>query len=230
MPESAVESLDLTHCFRGAYRGRRVLVTGHTGFKGSWLVLWLRSMGADVSGLALPPDTEPSHYRLLSLGIAEALIDLRDAEAVASAVRRMRPELVFHLAAQPLVRRSFREPVATVATNVMGLVYLLEAVRGCSTVRAVVNVTTDKCYEVDERAVGYTEEDRLGGYDPYSASKACAEILSACWRRSFLGADSMKGQADVLLATARAGNVLGGGDWAEDRLVPDLVRAASTAG
>ena len=223
----AVEEVDLTGLFNGVYRGRRVLVTGHTGFKGSWLALWLRELGAEVSGLALAPDTEPSHHRLLALGVVEALEDLRDAEAVRNAVERFRPEIVFHLAAQPLVRRSFREPVATVATNVMGLLHLLEAVRDCSSVRAVVNATTDKCYEVDGRRDGYAEEDRLGGFDAYSASKACAEILSSCWRRSFLGPGRADGRAPILLATARAGNVVGGGDWAEDRLVPDLVRAAA---
>ena len=221
-----MESLDLTRCFGGTYAGRRVLVTGHTGFKGSWLSLWLKSMGAEVCGLALPPDTEPSHHRLLALGNIEALIDLCRLRAVEAAIERFRPEIVFHLAAQPLVRRSFREPVATVTTNVLGLVNLLEAVRRCEAVRAVVNVTTDKCYEVDDRADGYAESDRLGGYDPYSASKACAEIISSSWRRSFFAADGASDRPSVLLATARAGNVVGGGDWAEDRLVPDLVRNA----
>lgn len=220
----------MRRCFGGVYSGRRVLITGHTGFKGSWLALWLRALGADVSGLALPPDTEPSHHRLLSPGFPDALVDLRDIDAVRSAVDRFRPEIVFHLAAQPLVRRSFREPVATVATNVLGLVHLFEAVRSCATVRAIVNATTDKCYEVDGRADGYSEEDRLGGHDPYSASKACAEILSSCWRRSFFGAIKDRNRPSVLLATARAGNVIGGGDWAEDRLVPDLVRAAAAGG
>ncbi len=217
----------MRRCFGGVYSGRRVLITGHTGFKGSWLALWLRALGAEVSGLALPPATEPSHHRLLSLGFPESLVDLRDIDAVRSAVDLLRPEIVFHLAAQPLVRRSFREPVATVATNVLGLVHLFEAVRSCTTVRAVVNATTDKCYEVDGRADGYSEEDRLGGHDPYSASKACAEILSSCWRRSFFGPVKDNDRSSVLLATARAGNVIGGGDWAEDRLVPDLVRAAA---
>ncbi len=225
--ESALESLELKRCFGGVYDRRRVLVTGHTGFKGSWLTLWLSGLGAEVAGLALAPDTEPSHYKLLALGLPEAIVDLRDADAVQVAINRFDPEVVFHLAAQPLVRRSFREPSATVSTNVIGLVHLLEAVRRCPSVRVVVNATTDKCYEVDGRAGGYGEDDRLGGYDPYSASKACAEILSSCWRRSFFGADARPGKSPVLLATARAGNVTGGGDWAEDRLVPDLVRAAA---
>jgi CDP-glucose 4,6-dehydratase len=213
------------HCFGGVYSGRRVLVTGHTGFKGSWLALWLQQLGAEVGGLALAPDTEPSHWRLLSLGHAEAIVDLRDAEAVRTAVRGFAPEIVFHLAAQPLVRRSYREPVLTVATNVLGLVHLLEAAREAPSVRAVVNATTDKCYDNDGRTQGYREDDRLGGHDPYSASKACAEILSASWRRSFFEMPYQNGRR-LLLATARAGNVIGGGDWAAERLLPDLVRAA----
>jgi len=217
--------MDLSGLFGGIYAGRRVLVTGHTGFKGSWLVYWLRAMGAQVSGLALDPDTQPSHWQLLALGeVDDHRLDLRDATAVRELVQAARPEFVFHLAAQPLVRRSYREPVATFAANVMGLVNLLEAVRACPSVRVVVNATTDKVYEEQAGTRGYNESDPLGGHDPYSTSKACAELVSACYRKSYFGEDS-----PVRLATARAGNVIGGGDWAEDRLVPDLVRAA-TAG
>ncbi|MCW7540534.1 CDP-glucose 4,6-dehydratase [Aquabacterium sp. A7-Y] len=211
--------------FGDVYAGRRVLVTGHTGFKGSWLACWLHSMGARVFGLALPPDAEPAHLPLLGLQFEEALVDLRNGPAVADALRRFEPEVVFHLAAQPLVRRSYREPHATFDTNVMGLVNLLEAVRAMPSVRVVVNATTDKCYQNLDTGRAYRETDALGGHDPYSASKACAEIVSASYRASFLAHDDGRGHP-VALATARAGNVIGGGDWSEDRLIPDLVRAA----
>ena len=193
--------------FSGAYAGRRVLVTGHTGFKGSWLALWLQTLGARVAGLALPADTDPAHGELLRLEIDEVLTDLRDAAAVRTAVQRFEPEIVFHLAAQPLVRRSYREPHLTFDTNVMGLVNLLEAVRATPSVRAMVNATTDKCYANRNDSAGYRETDALGGHDPYSASKACAEIVSASYRASFLAADDGRGHA-VGLATARAGNVI----------------------
>ena len=212
--------------FGAAYRGRRVLVTGHTGFKGSWLALWLHEMGASVCGLALAAEAEPSHSRLLGLRHDEAIVDLRDGDAVRSAVAAFAPEIVFHLAAQALVRRGYREPVATFATNVGGLVHLLEAVRATPSVRAVVNATSDKCYSNLNTRRGYCEDDALGGRDPYSASKACAEIVSASYRGSFLSMDDGRGHR-VALATARAGNVVGGGDWSEDRLVPDLVRSVT---
>jgi len=212
--------------FGAVYRGRRVLVTGHTGFKGSWLALWLHEMGASVCGLSLAAEGEPNHSRLLDLRHDEALVDLRDTDAVRSAVQRFAPEIVFHLAAQALVRRGHREPVATFATNVGGLVHLLEAVRATPSVRVVVSATSDKCYSNLDTRRGYREDDALGGRDPYSASKACAEIVSASYRSSFLSMDDGRGHR-VALATARAGNVVGGGDWGEDRLVPDLVRSAA---
>lgn len=214
-----------SHLFGDAFAGRRVLVTGHTGFKGSWLALWLDALGAQVFGLALPAQGEPNHSRLLRLPLEQALLDLRDATAVRAAVRSFAPEVIFHLAAQPLVRRSYSMPVATFDTNVMGLVNLLEAVRATPSVRAVVNATTDKCYANRNTARGYREGDALGGHDPYSASKACAEIVTGSYRSSFLSQDDGRGFA-VGLATARAGNVVGGGDWGDDRLIPDLVRSA----
>lgn len=221
----------MNQLFGGIYQGRRVLVTGHTGFKGSWLVFWLRSLGAQVSTLALPASQHPSHHELLQRlgaagrldGVETALIDIRDGEAVKAAMSRFAPEVVFHLAAQALVRPSYADAPDTWSTNVMGLVQVLEAVRACPSVRAMVNVTTDKCYDNRHTEVGYVETDALGGLDPYSASKAAAEIVSASYRASFL---ANRAGGPVALATARAGNVIGGGDWSVDRLVPDLVRAA----
>jgi CDP-glucose 4,6-dehydratase len=208
------------NAFGNAYRGRRVLVTGHTGFKGSWLCLWLRALGSEVTGLALDPPSEPSHWGLLKLPITDHRIDIRDEAAVRRVFAAERPEIVFHLAAQPLVRRSYREPVITWATNVMGTAHVLEAVRHTPEVRAVVVVTTDKCYENREWPWPYRERDRLGGHDAYSASKAGAELVAASYRSALLRQPSAS-----LLATARGGNVIGGGDWSEDRLIPDLVRA-----
>jgi CDP-glucose 4,6-dehydratase len=169
--------------FGNMYAGRRVLITGHTGFKGSWLALWLRELGAQVAGLALAPDTSPSHWSVLNLGnVADHRVDLRDAQAVCKVLDDHRPEIVFHLAAQPLVRRSYRDPVTTFASNVMGLVNLFEAARACPSVRVLVNATTDKVYADHVGAEGYRETDPLGGHDPYSSSKACAELVSECYR------------------------------------------------
>ncbi len=208
------------NAFGTAYCGRRVLVTGHTGFKGSWLCLWLHALGSQVAGLALDPSSEPSHWGLLKLSIEDHRIDIRDEAAVRGVLAAERPEIVFHLAAQPLVRRSYREPVTTWATNVMGTVHVLEAARHTPDVRAVIVVTTDKCYENREWPWAYRERDRLGGHDPYSASKAGAELVAASYRTALLQHPSAP-----LLATARGGNVIGGGDWSEDRLIPDLVRS-----
>lgn len=206
--------------FADSYRGRRVLVTGHTGFKGSWLALWLQELGAQVTGLALPPATMLNHWDLLGLDIPDQRIDIRDAQAVECAVIEAQPDIVFHLAAQPLVRRSYRNPLETWSTNVMGTANVLEACRKIPSLQAVVVVTTDKCYENQEWPWGYRETDRLGGHDNYSASKAASELVVASYRSSFF-----HGKNAPLLATARAGNVIGGGDWSEDRLIPDLVRA-----
>jgi CDP-glucose 4,6-dehydratase len=204
-----------------SWAGRRVLITGHTGFKGSWLTLWLHAMGARVTGFALPPPTSPSLFEAAGIGglIEHIEGDVRDLAAVQAAIERARPEVVFHLAAQPLVRLSYREPVETYATNVMGTVNLLEAVRQAGGVKAAICVTSDKCYENREWSWAYRETDPMGGHDPYSSSKGCAELVVSAWRRSFCDGEG------PALASVRAGNVIGGGDWAEDRLVPDLVRA-----
>jgi CDP-glucose 4,6-dehydratase len=206
------------------WRDRRVLLTGHTGFKGAWLSLWLQSLGAHVTGVSLAtPVSDPSLYQLARVaeGVADSIsLDIRDASPLARAVARARPEVVIHMAAQPLVRRSFASPLSTYATNVMGTVNLLDAVRACAGIRAVVVVTSDKCYENRGCSRPFREDDPLGGHDPYSSSKAAAEIVTSAYRHSFFSDPD-----GPRIATARAGNVIGGGDWGEDRLVPDLVRA-----
>ncbi|WGI24896.1 CDP-glucose 4,6-dehydratase [Halomonas alkaliantarctica] len=206
--------------FDDMYRGKRVLITGHTGFKGSWLTLWLHELGAEVIGLALSPENQPNHWDLLQLSIDDHRADIRDRDAIRRVIRDSQPEMIFHLAAQPLVRRSYCDPLETWSTNVMGTANLLEACREQTSVRAIVSVTTDKCYENKEWPWGYREIDSLGGHDPYSASKAGSELVAASYRSAFFTSDSAP-----LLATARAGNVIGGGDWSEDRLIPDLIRA-----
>lgn len=206
--------------FAGCYHGRRVLLTGHTGFKGSWLALWLVRLGAQVTGLALAPATAPNHWDLLHLDVAGIEADIRDPERVRRVVEQVQPEIVFHLAAQSLVRASYADPLQTWSTNVMGTANLLEACRHTGGVRAVVVVTSDKCYQNEETAVGHRETDRLGGHDPYSASKAAAELVAESYRRSFFGRSGAP-----RVATARAGNVIGGGDWSAERLVPDLARS-----
>ena len=213
--------------FHDVYRGRRVLITGHTGFKGSWLSFWLRELGAQLCGVALPPEDSPNHWELLKLGIRSEFCDIRDLEKLTALFADFRPEAVFHLAAQPLVRRSYRDPAGTFAVNVTGTVNVLEAARRCGSVHAAVVVTSDKCYENREQNRGYREDDPMGGYDPYSASKGCAELAVASFRRSFFNPADYGTKHQTLLASGRAGNVLGGGDWAEDRLVPDLMRAAA---
>jgi CDP-glucose 4,6-dehydratase len=206
-----------------AYRDRTVLVTGHTGFKGSWLATWLKDSGSRVVGFALPPEAgRPSLFEAAGVadGMTSVLGDVRDLDAVRRVLEASGPEIVFHLAAQSLVRRSYRDPVETYATNVMGTAHVLEASRRCASVRAVLVVTSDKCYENRGWRRGYREDDALGGHDPYSSSKGCAEMLTSAYRRSFFH------DSGPAIASARAGNVIGGGDWAEDRLVPDIVRAA----
>lgn len=203
------------------WRGKRVFLTGHTGFKGSWLSLWLQSMGVQLKGLALDPPTNPSLFieAKVADGMTSQVGDIRDYDTVLRAVAEFKPEIVIHMAAQPLVRYSYKNPIETYATNAMGTVHLLEAVRQVGSAKVVVNVTTDKCYENKEWAWGYREDEPMGGYDPYSSSKACSELVTSAYRRSYFTG------SDVALASARAGNVIGGGDWANDRLVPDILRA-----
>jgi CDP-glucose 4,6-dehydratase len=204
------------------WRGKRVFLTGHTGFKGSWLSLWLQSMGAIVKGYALAPPTRPALYE--EANVAESMEsdfgDVRDLNMLSTSIISFRPEILIHMAAQPLVRLSYKEPVDTYSTNVMGTVNVLEAARHSSTLRAIVNVTTDKCYENKEWFWGYREDEPMGGHDPYSNSKGCAELVTSAFRSSYF---SQSGGPS--LASARAGNVIGGGDWADDRLIPDILRA-----
>jgi CDP-glucose 4,6-dehydratase len=208
------------------WKGRRVFLTGHTGFKGSWLALWLHQLGAEVTGFALPPPTEPSLFDMARIDelVTHVVGDIRDLESIRRAMEAARPEIVLHLAAQPLVRLSYDQPVETYATNVLGTVHVLEAARQVGSVDAFVCITTDKCYDNREWVWPYRESDPLGGYDPYSSSKACAEIVTAAYRQSYFPTGAIA-QGGLALASVRAGNVIGGGDWASDRLIPDLVRA-----
>lgn len=204
------------------WRGKKVFLTGHTGFKGSWLSLWLQHLGADVKGFALAPPTTPALFTeaLVAQNMQSDIGDIREREVIAKSMTAFNPDLLIHMAAQPLVRASYRDPVGTYATNVMGTVHVLEAARQCSNLRAIVNVTTDKCYENREWEWGYRENEPMGGYDPYSNSKGCVELVTAAYRSSFFNLPQ-----HAALASARAGNVIGGGDWAEDRLIPDILRA-----
>ena len=222
---SALEGLVVNPLF---WRGKRVFLTGHTGFKGGWLSLWLQQLGANLTGYALTPPTQPSLFDLAQVGagMTSLLGDIRDGAKLLAAIRDARPDVVIHMAAQPLVRRSYVDPVETYSTNVMGTVHLLEAVRHCDNVRAVVNVTTDKCYENREWIWPYRENEAMGGYDPYSSSKGCAELVTAAYRNSYFN-PTARAEPQLALASARAGNVIGGGDWAEDRLVPDVLEAFS---
>lgn len=208
-----------------SFSGKRVFVTGHTGFKGAWLTFLLKELGADVMGYALPPEPGPSHFGLLDLGakINHVVGDICDAAVLRDALQSFQPEYVFHLAAQALVKKSYADPVSTFSTNVMGSVHLLDAIRSCNSVRSLVYITSDKCYENVEWVWGYRENDRLGGHDPYSASKAASEIVFSAYARSFFASRS-----DLGVATTRAGNVIGGGDWAVDRIVPDCIRAVDS--
>lgn len=223
--QRSLEDLGLNAAF---WKGKRVLVTGHTGFKGSWMCLVLDQLGAQVCGYAREPPTNPSLFKLARIDelVDSVCGDVRDFDHLRNVIRERRPEIVIHMAAQALVRRSYRDPLETYATNVMGTVHLLEAIRQVGGVRAVVNVTSDKCYENRETMWGYRENEPMGGHDPYSSSKGCAELVTSAFRNSFFNAAATDG-AQVALASARAGNVIGGGDWAEDRLIPDCLRACA---
>ncbi len=218
-----MEKLDMTER-ADFWRRKRVLLTGHTGFKGGWLAIWLQRLGVEITGIALAPSTSPNLYELAQIqqGMSSHLCDIRDASKLTQIIRDARPEVIFHLAAQPLVRASYRDPLATYATNVMGTANVLESLRGLDSVKVAVMVTTDKVYRNEEWLYPYRESDALGGHDPYSASKAASEIVIASYRDAYFQ------QQGVAVATARAGNVIGGGDWSEDRLIPDAVRAWQT--
>jgi CDP-glucose 4,6-dehydratase len=215
-----------TQLFSAFYKGKKVFITGHTGFKGSWLCLWLHSLGAKIIGYALKPPTNPSLFELCRIDqlVQSTIADIKDGVNLTNSMLAAKPEIVIHMAAQPLVRDSYKIPVETYATNVMGTVNLFEATRHCKTVKAVINVTTDKCYENKEWIWGYRENEPLGGYDPYSNSKACSELVTSAYRNSYFNPKDHATHG-VGVASARAGNVIGGGDWASDRLVPDCIRA-----
>lgn len=216
--------------FNGFYSGKRVLVTGHTGFKGSWLCIWLHELGADVIGIAKDPKTERDNYVLS--GLKDKMIDIRgditDGEQMKDLFRKYQPEIVFHLAAQPLVRLSYEMPVETYEVNVMGTINIMEAIRATHSVKVAVMITTDKCYENKEQIWGYRENEPMGGYDPYSSSKGAAEIAINSWRRSFFNPNDYGNTHNVSIASVRAGNVIGGGDWAKDRIIPDCIKALET--
>ncbi len=213
--------------FNGIYKDKTVLVTGHTGFKGSWLVYWLKEMGANVVGYSLEAPTTPNHIGLLDLDITSVIGDIRDQKKLDETFSTYQPEIVFHLAAQPLVRLSYDQPVETYETNVMGTLKVLEACRKTDALRAIVNITSDKAYENREWIWGYRENDPMGGYDPYSSSKGCAELLASSYRNSYFNLNDYGSKHHTLLASCRAGNVIGGGDWAQDRLITDIMVAVS---
>ena len=211
--------------FKKIYKNRKVFITGHTGFKGSWLTFWLQHIGAEVFGFSLGPPTIKNHFELLDLDIQQITADIRDADALYGSIKDFQPDIVFHLAAQPLVRNSYQYPVETFETNVMGTLNVFEACRKTGSVMAILNITSDKCYENQERSEGYREGEPMGGSDPYSCSKACSELLTASYRSSYFNIKDYGKGHSTLLASCRSGNVIGGGDWAIDRLIPDLIRA-----
>jgi len=213
----------MINLFSDIYKDKKILVTGHTGFKGSWLCLWLQKLGAEVYGIALKPNTEPNHWNLLNLNMESYICDIRNLVEVEKLFQIIKPDIIFHLAAQPIVRVSYENPVDTYTTNVMGTVNILEASRNIHNLKAVIIVTSDKCYENKEWIWGYRENEKMGGSDPYSSSKGCAELVTAAYRYSFFN----NGNNNTLIASVRAGNVIGGGDWAKDRILTDIVLSAS---
>jgi len=221
-----MEGMGIMNLFSDIYRNKSVFLTGVTGFKGSWMAHWLINLGAKVTGYALTPPTEPNHFDLLKPDINMIYGDIRDDEKLKGSIRAYKPDIIFHLAAQPLVRLSYSNPKETFETNVIGTLNLFEACRNIESIKAVVNITTDKCYENKEWIWPYRENDPMGGFDPYSASKGCSELLSSCYRNSFFNLSDYGSKHNTLIATCRAGNVIGGGDWAKDRIVPDIIRAA----
>jgi CDP-glucose 4,6-dehydratase len=224
--KSPLESMVMHQLFGGIYKGKTVLVTGHTGFKGSWLVYWLKEMGANVIGYSLEAPTKPNHIGLLNLDMVSIIGDIRDLDALNQTFATHKPDIVFHLAAQPLVRLSYENPIETYETNVMGTLKVFEACR-VNGVKAIVNITSDKAYENKEWIWGYRENDPMGGYDPYSSSKGCADILANSYRSSYFNPHEYKKSHNTLLASCRAGNVIGGGDWAKDRLITDIMVSVS---
>ncbi len=224
--ESSMENLVMKNLFKGIYKNKTVLVTGHTGFKGSWLCFWLQKMGAKVIGYSLEAPTKPNHIQFLNLNIESVTGDIRDLEKLDKTFKKYNPEIVFHLAAQPLVRLSYEMPIETYETNVIGTLKVFEVCRKHQ-VKAIVNITSDKAYENKEWLWGYRENDPMGGYDPYSSSKGCADILASSYRNSYFNINDYKVKHNTLLATCRAGNVIGGGDWAQDRLITDIMVSVS---
>jgi len=217
-----METMEINKLFGGKYKNRRVLVTGHTGFKGSWLCYWLSQLGAKVSGISLSPPTNPNHFELLNFEIESYIQDINEFSKTDRIIQKINPEIIFHLAAQPLVRLSYQEPISTLTTNILGTANILESARQLSELKAIVVVTSDKCYENKEWVWGYRENEAMGGKDPYSASKGCAEIVTSAYRNSFFNKPG-----SALITSARAGNVIGGGDWAKDRILTDIVTSAS---
>jgi CDP-glucose 4,6-dehydratase len=211
--------------FKNIYQNKNVLITGHTGFKGSWLVAFLKKLGANVIGFALEPQTNPNHFSLLNPDIISEIGDIRDKNSVNQIIKKYQPEIVFHLAAQALVRKSYFNPIETLETNIIGTANIFEACKNQKSVKAIVNITSDKCYENRETEKPYIETDILGGFDIYSASKACSEIITNSYTNSFFNIEKYKTEHNILIATMRAGNVIGGGDWADDRIIPDIMRS-----